>query len=646
MTELDKDGLPHLEYKIENMLDELIKTDEEIENNANRSSLKFSEDISSSEEDNVNEELFEKDFFSNPFTQNDEQNQQNKLNNCTNKVVESNIIQKNMNLQANYPMNQPINHHSNNNFMFNNFSPYIFNNMIVPPINNNISFNQPLFGMSNNNNINNNINNKINKFMNNNINKNNNINIINMNNNINNNINMNNSNNINNKNYEILNSTNSSSTNYEKNGNITCSSSSIFNDNNLKDINQNISLINYDNNNVNKSFYNENSKFFFNRKKKYHNSYYAGDKICFNRNNINLNYNYKNNTPFNTNVELEILLIEVNKILNKIEKIDQICYNKLKGKFEQIVRTHKGSRIFQNYLKNTHTDILHQIFLELKNKLTDLLRDNYANYFCKRFFDSLNQKDRIDYLTVIQNDLNSLAIDMTATYPIQGIIEHLGSKAEKKIIYLGIKDSINNFCYNIYGTHVLEKILSYFEDEFLKEIIEFIYSNFIDLSYHINGICVVKKLLLMTYKKELHQKLKKKICENALNLIVHQYGNYVIQVIVENWDDNELEDIIKFYKDKYIYLSKQKYSSNVIERIIEKNKDNLEFYINEICTDNNLSEVMQNNYANYVIQKAVKLSSGKSQERLIKDILKNIHKLEDKKIINKWKMIISSSKCH
>ena len=139
----------------------------------------------------------------------------------------------------------------------------------------------------------------------------------------------------------------------------------------------------------------------------------------------------------------------------------------------------------------------------------------------------------------------------------------------------------------------------------------------------------------------MHQKLKKKICENALNLIVHQYGNYVIQVIVENWDDNELEDIIKLYKDKYIYLSKQKYSSNVMERIIEKNKENLEFYINEICTDNNLSEVMQNNYANYVIQKAVKLSSGKSQERLIKDILKNMHKLEDKKIINKWKMIIS-----
>ena len=157
-----------------------------------------------------------------------------------------------------------------------------------------------------------------------------------------------------------------------------------------------------------------------------------------------------NKNLINPNVDLEILLIEIKKILNKMEKIDLTIYNKLKGKFEQIIRTHKGSRIFQNYLKNTHSDILHQIFMEIKNKLPELLKDDYANYFCKKFFSSLSQKDRIEYLTIIQNDISSLAIDITATYPLQGIIEQLGSKAEKKIIYTAIKDSINAYCYNIY----------------------------------------------------------------------------------------------------------------------------------------------------------------------------------------------------
>ena len=146
----------------------------------------------------------------------------------------------------------------------------------------------------------------------------------------------------------------------------------------------------------------------------------------------------------------------------------------------------------------------------------------------------------------------------------------------------------------------------------------------------------------MTHKKDLHYKLKNKINENALNLIVHQYGNYVIQVIFENWDDNELEDILNQYKNKFLYLSKLKFSSNVVERIIEKNKNNLDYFIKEICLENSLSELMLNNYGNYVIQKAIKLSSGKYQDILIQEIYNNLYMIENKKIINKWKMIISS----
>ena len=467
---------------------------------------------------------------------------------------------------------------------------------------------------------------------------------------LNNNNNMNTISNLN-PNYNYNMNLNNNNNNFQRKNSESMNSVSTLNDKTTKP-SDNMSFYSIDMNNINRnsfmnnqnfdnSFYKENFMHKFKRSSKNHNSFFAGDKIIFNPNVINPNNNQKNRV--NKNVEIEILLIEINKILIKLEKISQTCYNKLKGKFEQIIRTHKGSRIFQNYLKNTQIDILHQIFLEIKNKLPELLKDNYANYFCKKFFECLSQKDRIEYLTIIQNDLGMLAIDITATYPIQGIIEQLGSNAEKNIIYLGIKEYINIFCYNVYGTHVLEKMLSYFEDQFIQEIIDFVYNNFMDLACHINGICIVKKLILMIHKKELHEKLKKKILENALYLIVHQYGNYVIQVIMENWENEDLEDIIDLCKDKYVYLSNQKFSSNVVERIIEKNNENLEYYINQICENDNLSQVIRNNFGNYVIQKAVKLSSGKSQEKLIKEIVKNLHKLEDKKIINKWKMIISTT---
>ena len=591
MTESNKETLHQkLESKIENMLDKLIEADEDLENNGEQSSLKFSDDMSSDDVNkNEEEDPFKKELFNTQFFLKEENTQQIIPN--INSSIQNNQSTQNCQNNLNRNFSSQLNLIYNNNNYNNLFS---FNYIYPNPINyQNKNSNPNFFGIIKNNNSNN-------------------INLI---------------------NNDTLNTTTSSFTSNFDNS---------YNRIPIYSNNSNKSFMNFGYQNFNNSFNNENGNFIFNRSKKYHNSFFAGDKICFNQKLKNYQNNYKNNNSACTNVELEILLIEVNKTLNKIEKIDQIFFNKMKGKFEQIIRTHKGSRIFQNYLKNTHTDILHQIFLEIKNHLPELLKDNYANYFCKKFFDCLNQKDRIEYLIIIQNDLKTLAIDVTATYPIQGIIEQLGSKAEKKIIYLGIKDSISTFCYNVYGTHVIEKILSCFEDEFTNEIIDYIYNNFIGLAYNINGICVVKKLLLMTHKKDLHQKLKQKIVENALNLIVHQYGNYVIQVIFENWDDNELEEILKQYKNKYIYLSKLKYSSNAIERIIEKNKNNLDFYLKEICIENNISELILNNYGNYVIQKALKLSSGIYQKILIQEICKNLYIIEDKKIINKWKMIISS----
>ena len=582
MSESNQEKLQKLESRIENMLDKLIETDEDIENNESQNSLKFSDGISSSEMEKE-DEPFEKELFKTPFFHNPDA-EQSKISNLN--LQNSLDISKN---SQKYQENLNQNFQKNYQLFYNNYNPFSFNYFYSQQINNQNNSNSNFFNIFNKN--------------------------------INNNVSQTNN--------ETLNTTASFNSNYD------------INNNNLLQMNNNNSFMNFGYQNFNNSFCKENGNFIFNRSKKYHNSFFAGDKSCFNKNLRNSQNNLKNN-EYNTNVELEILLIQINKILNKIEKIDLAFFNKLKGKFEQIIRTHKGSRIFQNYLKNTHTDILHQILLEIQSKLSDLLRDNYANYFCKKFFGCLNQKDRIEFLKTIQNDLKVLAIDITATYPIQGIIEQLGSKSEKKIIYMGIRDSISTFCYNVYGTHVIEKILSYFEDEFTKEIIDYIYNNFIDLAYNINGICVVKKLLMMTHKKDLHYKLKNKINENALNLIVHQYGNYVIQVIFENWDDNELEDILNQYKNKFLYLSKLKFSSNVVERIIEKNKNNLDYFIKEICLENSLSELMLNNYGNYVIQKAIKLSSGKYQDILIQEIYNNLYMIEDKKIINKWKMIISS----
>lgn len=181
-------------------------------------------------------------------------------------------------------------------------------------------------------------------------------------------------------------------------------------------------------------------------------------------------------------------------LLERTGKIDFYIYNFVKGKFLSIIKNHKGSKIFQKYLKSTHSDeILHLIFVELSNNLEELIIDPYANYFCKKFFTCLNQKDRIDFLKGIEKSLIKLSSDSIGTYPIQTIIEHLNTKVEKMIIISAIKDRFEELIYDSYGCHVLEKLLVCFEDEYVLFIYSYIFEKFLYLANNNNGICIIKK---------------------------------------------------------------------------------------------------------------------------------------------------------
>ena len=125
-----------------------------------------------------------------------------------------------------------------------------------------------------------------------------------------------------------------------------------------------------------------------------------------------------------------------------------------------------------------------------------------------------------------------------------------------------------------------------------------------------------------------------------MELIKHPYGNYVIQVLVDNWDLPEVKQILKLYDKQFTSLSMEKYSSNVMERCIEKSDDILSQYINEVCESGKIFEVMKNNFGNYVIQKALRLCSGNDRRKLVIEVSKNIYKLNDKKLIVKWKNLI------
>ena len=399
----------------------------------------------------------------------------------------------------------------------------------------------------------------------------------------------------------------------------------------------------YGNSNINKEFSFPNlelSKFKRgeNKKKTYDIPFTLRNNI--NNHLYNINDSSINNNINNSNIEVkDSYIYELKNILEKNGKIDYYIYNLIKGKFLSILKNHKGSKLFQKYLKSTlPEEIIHLLYIELSQNLDEFITDAYSNYFCKKFYSFLCLKDRIDFLKKIQNSIIKYSCDNIGTYPIQSIIENVSSKYEKMIIISVLKDNIEKLSYDPFGCHVIEKIISFIEEEYIPFIYSYISNNFIKLSYNNNGICIIKKIMTFTQKINLHKKIKIIVKENALELIRHPYGNFVIQVIVECWDD--YKEIINLYKNNFVELSLEKYSSNVIERFIEKEEQILNDFIDEIINSNQISELMKSNFGNYVIQKALKLSKNEYKNKLVYNAAKEINKLIEHKLIIKWKSLL------
>ena len=364
-----------------------------------------------------------------------------------------------------------------------------------------------------------------------------------------------------------------------------------------------------------------------------------------NRNSLNDKYLY-NNMDIKNDINRNIIypakdsfIYEIKIILEKAGRIDYNVYKIIKGNFISIVKNHKGSKLFQKYLKSVNPeDIIHFLYLEVSQNLDEFITDGYSNYFCKKFFLVLSPNDRIDFLTKIENSIAKFSCDNIGTYPIQTIIENLNSNIEKFIIIKAIKDRIEELIYDPYGCHVLERLLSCIEEEYISFLYLYILDNFLKLANNCNGICLVKKILTFTNKKNLHEKIKQIVKENSYELIKHPYGNFVIQVIVECW--NDYKEIINLYKSNFLNLSLEKYSSNVIERFIEKDEEILNEFIDEIIKSNRIYEIMKSNYGNYVIQKVIKLSKNNYKTKIVFCAAKDIENLIENKLILKWKSLL------
>lgn len=121
-------------------------------------------------------------------------------------------------------------------------------------------------------------------------------------------------------------------------------------------------------------------------------------------------------------------------------------------------------------------------------------------------------------------------------------------------------------------------------------------------------------------------------------LILDQYGNYVIQHILEHGEAANKSKIVSRLEGRVMMLSQHKFASNVVEKCVSNaSSEERSRLIAEICQDEaSLGSMIKDQYGNYVVQKMIETASDKDLGLLmgkIKHHANSLHKFSYGKYI-------------
>ncbi|CCE62745.1 hypothetical protein TPHA_0D01040 [Tetrapisispora phaffii CBS 4417] len=297
-----------------------------------------------------------------------------------------------------------------------------------------------------------------------------------------------------------------------------------------------------------------------------------------------------------------------------------------------------GCRFLQKKLEdkniNDSNKVRDLLFDQTRDHFLDLILDPFGNYLVQKLCYYLTTDQKTILIQAIYTNMYQISINQYGTRSLQKIIDVAEEDYQIDMIIDGFSnreyistDQVVKIINDLNGNHVIQKCIFKFQPSKLNFLIDVINTgnNIVHISTHKHGCCVLQKLLGIC-KLQQTLKISMNIIEYLPKLINDQFGNYIVQFLLDT-------DELKFYFLPETYkklsnnlpqLSCMKFSSNVIEKIIKilyvvitksancsnviPNQDDLVPNVMEILISiieiftANLNVLIRDNYGNYTLQ--------------------------------------------
>ncbi|KAI3931705.1 hypothetical protein MKW92_050438 [Papaver armeniacum] len=291
-----------------------------------------------------------------------------------------------------------------------------------------------------------------------------------------------------------------------------------------------------------------------------------------------------------------------------------------------------GSRFIQQKLETATMEEKDMVFDEILPQAFSLMTDVFGNYVIQKFFEHGSPSQRRELANQLTGHVLTLSLQMYGCRVIQKAIEVVDLDQQTQMV--GELDGHVMRCVRDQnGNHVIQKCIECIPQDAIHFIVSTFYDQVVTLSTHPYGCRVIQRVLEhcddATTQRIMMDEIMKSICMLAQD----QYGNYVVQHVLEHGKPHERSSIITKLAGQIVQMSQQKFASNVVEKCLAFGGPvERQILVNEMLgtTDENepLQAMMKDQFANYVVQKVLETVDDHQRELILGRIKVHLNALK------------------
>nr|CAD1822102.1 unnamed protein product [Ananas comosus var. bracteatus] len=337
----------------------------------------------------------------------------------------------------------------------------------------------------------------------------------------------------------------------------------------------------------------------------------------------------QNERPLSKNPEyVPPLLEEFKNNRNRIFHLSDIFGHIVVFSVDQL-----GSRFIQQKLDTASAEERDCVFEEVLPHAFSLMNDAFGNYVVQKFFDYGNPAQIKELTSLIHGNVLRLSFNTYGCRVVQTALDVVDLEVKLKLA-LELDGHVMECVNDQNGSHVVQKCVECLPHHMIQFIISCFYDKVVPMCIDQYGCHVIKKILEYCDDLKTQQILMREILKSVCLLANHQYGNYVVQYVLENGNRDVQSFIIRKLAGQIVEMSKEKFASNVIEKcLLCSGPEDRQILINVILgtTDANepLKEMMTDQFGNYVVQKVLETCNDQQRELILSRIKAHLNALKE-----------------